>query len=351
MPSHSLDVLLRSLQKGQLERVYYLYGPEDVLKDEVVRLILDRALDPALRDFNFDQCSAGQLDPEAIGVLCSTLPMMAERRVVLVRDLEGWKRRPKTRAAFLEYLARPAAETVVILVQSSAEPEPDKELVRGAYAVSLNPLPDDRALKWLVRRGSELGVQLEDSAATHLLKAVSGDLGTVLSELRKLAALATDAPLTVDQVGAVLGVRRGETIYDWRDAVFDADGGRAVALLTPLLEQPGVSGVKLITLLGTSLIGVGIARSHYDQGSRGSALADLMLKMLLRLRIWGMPDYKKESARWAGWAAAWNATRIRHALRLVRDADQALKNTTVTDERGILAGVVLELTVPTAVAA
>lgn len=351
MPAHSLDVLLRALQKGQLETVYYLHGPEDILKEEAVRLILDRALDPSLRDFNFDQRSAGQLDPEAVGVLCTTLPMMADRRVVLLRDLEGWKRRPRTRAAFLEYLARPAIETVVILVQSSAEDEVDQELVKGAYSVSCDPLPEERALRWLARRAGELGVRLEEEAARHLLQAVGSDLGAVAAELQKLAALPSEVPLTAVQVGALVGVRHGETIYDWRDAVLDGEGGKAVRLLTPLLDQPGVSGVKLLTLLGTTLVGVGIARSHYDRRTRGPALTDVMFKMLLRLRIWGLPEYRKESARWAGWAPSWSATRVRNALRLTRDADQALKSTTVTDERGILSGLVLELAVPKAEAA
>jgi DNA polymerase-3 subunit delta len=344
-------VLLRALQKGRLEPVYYLHGPEDILKDEAVRLIVERAVDPSLRDFNFDQRSAGQLDPEAVAVLCTTLPMMADRRVVLLRDVEGWKRRPKTRGAFLEYLARPAAETVVILVQSSAEADVDKDLVRGAYSVSCDPLPEERALKWLARRAGELGVLLEDDAARHLLQAVGNDLGAVAAELQKLAALSSDVPLTAAQVEGLVGVRHGETIYDWRDAVLDGNGGRAVALLTPLLDQPGVSAVRLLTLLGTTLVGVGITRSHYDRKSRGAALEDVMFKTLLRLRIWGLPEFKKESARWARWAQSWSASRIRAALRAARDADQALKSTTVTDERGILAGLVLELTVPKAEAA
>jgi DNA polymerase III subunit delta len=351
MPAHSFDALLRSLQKGPLAPVYYLYGPEDLLKDEAVRMIVDRALDPALRDFNFDQRSAGQLDAEAVAVLCATLPMMAERRVVLLRDIEGWKRKPKTRAAFLEYLARPAVETVAILVQSSTETEPDKDIVRGAYSVSCDPLPEERALKWLMRRAGELGVRLEEDAARHLLQAVGNELGPVAVELQKLAALPSDVPLTAEDVGGLVGVRHGETIYDWRDAVLDGRTGVAVGLLTPLLDQPGVSAVKLLTLLGTTLVGVGIARSHYDKRTRGRALEDTMFKTLLRLRIWGIPEYRKESARWAGWAERWSPARIAGALRVLRDADQALKSTTVTGERGILAGLVLELTATRAEAA
>ncbi len=351
MPSHTFDALLRSLPKGELAPVYYLHGPEDILKDEAVQAIVERALDPALRDFNYDQRSAGQLDPESVFALCTTLPMMAERRVVVLREVEGWKRKPKARAAFLRYLERPAVETVVILVQGAAEEAEDKDLVRGAYAVACEPLPAERARRWLLRRAGSLGVALEDAAAEHLLLATGNDLGTVAAELQKLAALPAGAPLTAEQVGELVGVRHGETIVDWRDAVLDGAAGRAAAMLGPLLDQPGVSGVKLITLLGTTLAGVGLARSHYDRRVRGASLERLMFDRLRQLRLFGLPDWKQESTSWARWAAAWPSGRVRHALRAARDADRALKNTTISDERGILTDLVLRLTVARAEAA
>ena len=58
MPPQTYDALLRALAKGELAPVYYLHGPEDILKDEAVEAILDRALEPGLRDFNLDQLMA-----------------------------------------------------------------------------------------------------------------------------------------------------------------------------------------------------------------------------------------------------------------------------------------------------
>jgi DNA polymerase III subunit delta len=345
MPAQTYDALLRSLAKGDLAPVYYLYGPEDILKDEAVDAILDRALEPGLRDFNLDQRSAGQLDPEAIYVLCTTLPMMATRRAVVLREVEGWKRRPKTRAAFLSYLERPVAETVVILVQGSTEEDADRDLVRGAFSVECEPLPPERARRWLMRRANGLGVLLEDAATDHLLAATGGDLGAVAAELEKLRALPSDQPLTADQVGALVGIRHGETVYDWRDAVLDGAAGRAVRMLGPLLDQSGVTAVRLVSLLGTSLIGVGLARSHYDRRVRAGQLDRLVFDRLRQLRIFGLPDWKAESARWARWAAAWPDERVRSGLGAARDADQALKNTTVSDELGILTDLVLRLAV------
>jgi DNA polymerase-3 subunit delta len=155
-----MDALFRSLNKGHLAPVYYFHGPEDVLKDEAVRTILDKALDPGLRDLNLDQRSAAQMDPDEVHALCNTLPMMAERRVVLLRDVEVWKRKTKSRSAFLRYLDRPSPQTLVILVQGSGDDGEDRELARGSYEVRFNGLPPERAVKWVLHAAGRLGLNL-----------------------------------------------------------------------------------------------------------------------------------------------------------------------------------------------
>ena len=67
------------------------------------------------------------------------------------------KRKPKVRGALLNYLARPAPETVVVLIQSADEESEDKEIVRAAVTVACEPLPEERALQWLQRRAKGLG--------------------------------------------------------------------------------------------------------------------------------------------------------------------------------------------------
>src|SRR4051812_22084488 len=185
MPSHTLDALLRPLKKGDLAPVYYFHGPEDVLKDEAVRTILDQVLDPAMRDFNFDQRSAGQLDPEEVHSLCNTLPMLAERRVVGVWGVETWERKNKGKKEFLRYLEQPNPATVVILLQGGGDDTEDKELAGRSYSVRFGPLSAGQALKWVVRQAERQAVNLEPAAAEHLVNAVGPDLGALRSELGK----------------------------------------------------------------------------------------------------------------------------------------------------------------------
>jgi DNA polymerase-3 subunit delta len=343
MPAHSLDALLRSLKKGQLAPVYYFHGPEDVLKDEAVRTILDQALDPAMRDFNLDQRSAAQLDPEEVHSLCNTVPMLAERRVVVLRDVEGWKRKTKGKNEFLRYLEQPNPATVVILLQSGGEDAEDKELAGRSYSVRFDALSPGEAVKWILRLAERQKVNLEPEAAEHLVNAVGADLGALTSELGKLASLPADHPITPEQVGIFVGVRQGETLLDWRTAILEEQSGRAVSLLPSILAQPGMSGVKMVTALGTSLIGLALTRSFQDQGLRGRALEDAVFKALLRSRPNGLLGYREEISRWARVLARWPQPRLRLALKAALDADQALKNTSVSDERGVLTDLVLRI--------
>jgi len=343
MPAETIEGFFRALKKAAPAGAYYFHGPEDVLKDEAVQALLARALEPSLRDFNLDQRSATQLDAESLVVLCTTLPMMAERRVVVLREVEALKRKPKVRAALLTYLARPAPETVLVLVQGSSDPAEDKELARAARSVVCDALAPDRMRQWLTRRAETLGLRLEEEAVTHLVDAVGGELGVLLAELQKLAALPPGEPLTAARVGELLGVRHGETALDWRDAVFDGRTGHALRLLGPLLDQPGSSAVKLVTMTGTTLVGVGIARSHYDRRLRGRALDDAVFDAIRRYRVFGLRGWTEEKSRWVRWAGLWTPARLAAGFRAALAADQAIKGTTISDEPGILTDMVLRM--------
>jgi DNA polymerase III subunit delta len=343
MPAQTFDAVRRAVKRGDIAPAYYLHGPEDLLKDEVARAVLDRALDPTLRDFDFDQGSAAVLDPEAVYALCNTPPMLADRRVVLIRDVEAWKRKTKSRGILLACLDRPSPTAVVLLLQGAAEEAEDKELAARAVSVSCGQLPPDRAARWLAHRAAPLGVTFAPGAAEHLVRVVGPELGPLASELEKLAAVAAGEPVSEDRLASLVGVRHGETIFDWRDAVMSGDAARAAALLGSVLQQSGVSGVKLVTVLGTTVIGVGTVRAAYDRNARESRLQDAAFQLQRRARVYGLLSWQDEARRWAAWAPAWPGPRIRAAIRTLLEADTALKNTTLSDERGILLDVTMRL--------
>ena len=345
MAALTLDALLRSLKKGArsaLDPVYLLYGDEDVLKDEALRLLVDAAVGgDANRDFNFDSCFAADLTPEQFHALVNTPPMLAERRVVVVRGVEQLgKRKTKLRDEALRYLAAPNPSTLLVLVFAAGE-EPDAELVRASTTVELGPLSPERVPRWLQHRAGTLGLTLEPDAATLLLQAVGNDLTTLARELEKLASLTADTrqPATAADVTGLVGVRRGETVYDLVDAALARNAARAAALVERVLEQAGMSGVKIVSLLGTHLVGTALARLERDRGAR--RLPDTLFRHLLATRPYGLRGWKEEAARWSEWSATWTLPELSRALKAALAADIALKTATVSDDRGIVTQLVL----------
>ncbi|MFZ5623984.1 MAG: DNA polymerase III subunit delta [Gemmatimonadota bacterium] len=340
-----LDALRRTLANGAPPAAFYLHGAEDILKDEAVRVITDVLLDPSLRDFNLDQRSAASLHPDDIASLCYALPMMADRRVVIIRDVEQWKRRTRARSAMMAYLARPSPETVVVLVQGSPEPEADGELARLCRSFEFEPVDADQAEAWVRERAARLQVSFAPGALEHLVRAAGPDLGRLTAELGKLEAWSGGDPVTVDRVGELIGVHHGETADDWRDAVMDDRTPLALSLTSRVLDQSGMSGVPLVALLGRSLVAVGRLRAAYDAGRRGRALESEAWEILRRARPAQIGPWKEFVTGLVRWTPHWPAPRVTAALKAALETDRALKETRLTDEDGMLRQLVLRLAV------
>jgi len=347
MAALTLDALLRSLKKGAPvpEPVYLLHGDEDVLKDEAIRALVDSAVGSS-RDFNLDVRFAPDLTPESFNALVNTPPMMAERRAVVIRGVEQvGKRKTKLRDEVVRYLESPNPTTVLVLVVAAGE-EADADLIRASAAVAVDALAAERVPRWLQHRATTLGVTLATDATELLLKAVGSDLSTLSRELEKLASLAggTGAGgrlVTADDVSNLVGVRRDETIFDLVEAALERRAARAAQLVEPVLEQAGMSGVKILSLLGTHLVGTALARAERDRGVPAARLADTIYRHLQSVRPYGMRSYKEEAARWTAWSALWTAHELGRALRAALAADNALKTATVSDDRGIVTQLVL----------
>lgn len=326
-------LLSKALSRG-IEPAYYLHG-SSLLRDEALALLIDTLLDPALKDFNLDLLSARTLGPERLAETQAALPMMAERRLVVIRDVEAWHRKSKAKQAGVKALQQATGGTVVVLVQGD-EGEVDKELAAVTTLVDCSS-PSGQALEaWLDHRLELAGVSLRPDAREHLLRATGGDAGFLAAEIAKLSGLDSSEPLNRELVGDLVGVRFGETVDDWRDAVL-RDQLAAAARLTPLLlELPGNSGVRLVTTLGSSLLVLRWARARaLKRKLRGNALAREVQQFLFRARP-AVGSYQPFSQLIAEVVGAWPDTRLRGALAATLEADVALKNTTISDPAGIL---------------
>jgi hypothetical protein len=140
-----------------------------------------------------------------------------------------------------------------------------------------------------------------------------------------------------------VGVRGDATLQDFVDAVCERRAAAAARLVAPVLEQPGMSGVRMLGALGTNLVGTALARAERDRGTPESRIEDVLLTHLRAARPYGLGSWERTAASWARWAELWRAPELERALRLALAGDRALKAGTLSDEAAILQDVVLSL--------
>ena len=191
----------KSMQSRAFDPAYYLHGDDDFLKEDAVRQLITAAVDPATRDFNLDVRDGATLDAESLSSLLGTPPMMAERRMVLVRDAAAIKK--GVRVALDRYLDTPASDVLLVLVAPAGEKgAPDKALAARVTVVEFDPLTGDRVTKWITHFATTvLGAGITSDAAELLQRAVGNDLPALAAELDKLTSYTNGAEITARRHG------------------------------------------------------------------------------------------------------------------------------------------------------
>lgn len=336
--SRSLQSIIKS---RQFDPAYYIHGEDEYQKEAAVRQIADAAIDPAGRQFNFEVRRAAELDAESLDVLLSTMPMFSERRVVVVQDPAGLKK--QARSVLERYLDSPAPDTSVLLVAAAGKV--DRALLEKSTELKFDPLSPARALKFIAHHAREKhDASITPAAAELLLSVVGSDLHELTTEIDKLASYAAGREIDENMVGEIIGVRQGETLGDFMDALVDRDAARALAMLPQLLSQPKTTGVSIVMVLANQTLAMAWGRAKLDKGMSSTSLEREYTGLLQSAGWLMLPRSFGAAAKvWARATEEWTAQALDRSLEALVAADVALKETRVASDEQILAGLVLSI--------
>jgi DNA polymerase-3 subunit delta len=330
--------LREALHDKKFATAYYFFGEDEYQKDEALRRLLDAAVDPATRDFNLDQRRGSELDAAGVSSLVGVPPMMADRRVVVIRDVTALKK--DARAALERYLDSPSTETLVIMT-APADTKDDKTLSTKAVAVEFKALNDGQVPKWIQSRASEAGATITPGAIALLHDAVGSDLAQMSVELNKLVAYCGAKQIDEAAVSAIVGVQPEETLSKLLDAVADRDVSAALGLVTPILTNVKTSAVHIVMALTTQTLAMSATQSRGVTKARLSGEYWALLKSggsNLVGRPWG-----EAVSAWTKYAEKWTGPDLDHALAVLLQTDVALKGSKVSSEEQVLASAILTM--------
>lgn len=223
------EQLVQQMERGRIDAVYFFSGDESFRKEEAVDALVARVVEPGTEAFCLDVLRGDESDAAAILTAVSLVPMMAERRVVVVRDFH--KLPQKDREAVADYAERPAPGTVLVLEapRVNLKTRVYERLAASSVSVVFYPLFPEKVPAWLQQHAKRYGKRLSLEAA-HQLQAIAGsDLGELAGEVEKLAVFVGGRDtIAAGDVESALGPVRAGSVFDIAEAVGEKDLAKAL---------------------------------------------------------------------------------------------------------------------------
>jgi DNA polymerase III subunit delta len=194
-------------------------GDDPTLIADGVRSLVDDLLGDTDRALALEDFGGEDLDLGSVAEACQTPPFLADRRVVIVRDIGRFS--PDEVGPLVEYLQDPLPTTALILAAGGGRVAP--KLVAGVKKVghvTATKVESRDSKAWVRRRLHEGPVEL-DAGAEALLGAHLGDDVGRLTALMDVLAAAYGEGATID-AGALepyLGEAGGVAPWDLTDAI------------------------------------------------------------------------------------------------------------------------------------
>ncbi|HRR08980.1 MAG TPA: DNA polymerase III subunit delta [Rhodothermales bacterium] len=233
----SYEQALTAFAHKNFRPLYFVFGEEKFLMTELQNTLLEHALAVHERDFNLDILYGSDVDGAQALSYCQGYPMMAERRVVIIRDFE----KMANNSVFAPYAKNPNPDTVVMLLCGSKPNltnNPYRALKSSSVVIELKAIKENQVGGWVQKQVSKTGKKIRPDAVQMLVDFNGNNLHTLANEVDKLQAyVGHKTEITRDDVLDVGGHAREFNVFELQKAVGQADFLAALHIVEHMLQQ------------------------------------------------------------------------------------------------------------------
>ncbi len=248
----SYDDLATAFRHQNFDPLYFFFGEETFLIDELQDLLIEEALAPSQHDFNLDIVYGSEAEASEVIGLCQGFPAGAERRVVVVREFE----KLENNRQFKAYAQQPNPRSIVLLACTSKpnlSAHPYRALKEQATWSEFQSPYDNEMPGWIQDYVQGRGYEIDPRANQMLADYVGTDLQRAASEIEKLMTFAGDRTrLTADDVLAASGQTREFNVFELQAAIGEGRHADAERIATRILQQasnPRSEAIMMVAVL------------------------------------------------------------------------------------------------------
>ena len=241
--------IINDVKNGNFVPVYLLMGTEPYYPDLVCDEIIKYALTDSERDFNQTVFYGLDTDAGTVASECRSYPMMAERRLVVLKEAQSMK----TLEDLATYASDPMESTVLVILMHGASADKRRALYKnvqkkGVVLVS-DALRDYEMPQWITSFYKSRGLDIEPAAAALLAEYAGTDMSRILMETEKMQKNLPEGTVRVNaaDIEKNVGISRQFSIFELTKALSYMKAEKALKIAAYIGNGP-----KFMLLLATA---------------------------------------------------------------------------------------------------
>ncbi|ARM31541.1 DNA polymerase III subunit delta [Prosthecochloris sp. HL-130-GSB] len=322
--------LRKDISAGKIKPVYFLYGPESFLKEELAGLVKTRAFDSTEEaDLNTTILYGQDITLGEIVSRASEFPMFTERKLLIVRHADKIRKAgsPKLQKQHIEQFARycsnPADSTILVLDAGEMD---SKELQKAPWK-DLRPFRHD-FLKirhpdvFAAERAESYGWEFEPEALKAFSAYIDPTAREIAREIEKLVMYASSqrkkGRITANDVYDCVGISKQYNVFELEKALAAKNLRLCSGIALMIMEQEGLKDGMMNILRYLTTFYMRIWKVH-SPGARQQPLSETA-KML---GMYGKQEYFAKN--YLDYASKFSLQEVERSLLALRRTDAALK--------------------------
>ena len=318
-----LKVAIRNKTPGQL---YVFYGEETFLLRHYLNQLHKIVVDELTESFNYHRFTNENFDLQDFADAVENLPMMAERTMVQVDEVDIFAQSEDFRSRMLEILSDIPDYCTVVFTYETVEFKPDKRQKKLWEALSAGEIVEFQKqgqrdlVSWITRHFAARGKHISPELCVYLIDLTDGTMTSISGEIAKIASFSGAENICRSDIDAVTEPALDAAVFRMTDMLGAGDYTGAFVTLQKLLKMQQ-EPIMILGAVGNHLRRLSVARTLLDNGGNSAELA----------RLCAIQEYPARKAMEA--ARRFSAAFFSKAAELVLETDYQMKTSFDTQQR------------------
>lgn len=283
------DGIMRDLKNNVFAPIYILMGDEAYYIDQVCDYIQSHALPADQQAFDQTVVFGADVSGSQIADLAMQFPMMAPKRVIIVKEAQGLRSLEKLE----RYAQNPQSKTILVICYKNGVMNKRLKLV-SAVEKSGVVFESKKLREWQLPGHIRSYLQakkfsIDDKSAAMIADNVGADLNCLYSELDKLVISlpSGETRITPEMVERNIGVSKDFNSFELRDAIVNRNILKANMIIKYFDNNPKAGSLfSFLPLLFSYFQNLMLAYYAPNNKDQNALAAYLDLK-----NVWGIKDY------------------------------------------------------------